>query len=226
MRLLVVEDDPALSSLLQRALARQGYAVVLAETGEDALWRVTEEHFDAVVLDVMIPAPDGVEVCRRMRLAGRWAPVLLLTARTGVPDRVTGLDAGADDYLAKPFALDELYARLRALTRRGPQERPVSLSCGDLVLDPVRREVRRGTVDLALTAKEFGLLEELLRHRGKVLTRTYLLEHVWDAAYDGDSNVVDVYVRYLRNKIDRPFGRDTLRTVRGVGYRLADDRAD
>ncbi len=182
-----------------------------------------EQEFDAVVLDLMIPAPDGLEVCRRMRAAGRWAPVLLLTARDAVDDRVAGLDAGADDYLTKPFALAELHARLRALTRRGPRERPVALTVGDLVLDPVTREVRRGGSLIALTPKEHGLLEQLMRAPGQVLTRTHLLEHVWDAAYEGDSNVVDVYVRYLRNKVDRPFGRDTLQTVRGVGYRLQDD---
>ena len=206
MRLLVVEDDPAMASLLHRALAKQGYSLVMAENGTDALWNALENDFDAVVLDAMIPAPDGFEVCRRMRAAGRWAPVLMLTARDSIGDRVTGLDAGADDYLVKPFALAELHARLRSLTRRDPRERPVQLRCGDLVLDPVSRQVRRGQVLVELSPKEFGLLEELMRHPGEVLTRTHLLEHVWDFAYDGDSNVVDVYVRYLRNKIDRPFG--------------------
>lgn len=223
MRLLVVEDDPAMASLLHRALAKQGYSLVMADNGTDALWNALENDFDAVVLDAMIPAPDGFEVCRRMRAAGRWAPVLMLTARDSVGDRVSGLDAGADDYLVKPFALAELHARLRSLTRRDPRERPVQLRCGDVVLDPVSRQVRRGQVLVELSPKEFGLLEELLRHTGAVLTRTHLLEHVWDVAHDGDSNVVDVYVRYLRNKIDRPFGRQSLQTVRGVGYRLRDD---
>jgi two-component system, OmpR family, response regulator len=220
VRVLVVEDDPGMSSLLQRALAKQGWSVVVAATGQDGLWNVLEHDFDAVVLDLMIPAPDGVEVCRRMRAAGRWAPVLLLTARDGVADRVAGLDAGADDYLTKPFALAELHARLRALTRRDPRERPVVLAVGDLTLDPVTREVRRGDVPVRLSPTEHALLEQLMRSPGRPLSRTHLLEHVWDAAYEGDSNVVDVYVRYLRNKIDRPFGVETLETVRGVGYRL------
>ena len=218
MRVLVVEDDPGLSSVLDRALVRQGWTVVVVATGQDALWQVLEHEFDAVVLDVMVPAPDGYEVCRRMRAAGRWAPVLLLTARDAVPDRVAGLDAGADDYLTKPFALAELHARLRALTRRDPRERPVVLAAGGLTLDPVSREVHRGGVRLDLSPKEHQLLEQLMRHPGEVLSRTYLLDHVWDGA--GDSNVVDVYVRYLRNKVDRPFGLATLQTVRGVGYRL------
>ena len=218
MRVLVVEDDPGMSSLLERALVKQGWVVVIAMTGQDALWQVVEQEFDAVVLDVMIPAPDGYEVCRQMRAAGRWAPVLLLTARDAVPDRVTGLDAGADDYLTKPFALVELHARLRALVRRDPHERPVVLTVGDLVLDPVTREVHRRGDLVELSPREHALLAELMRHAGEVLSRTHLLEHVWDDA--GDSNVVDVYVRYLRNKLDRPYGLNTLQTVRGVGYRL------
>ena len=225
VRALVVEDDPGLSSLLQRALTKSGWTVVVAETGENALWHVLEHDFDAVLLDLMIPAPDGLEVCRRMRAAGRWAPVLLLTARDAVADRVAGLDAGADDYLTKPFALAELHARLRAITRREARERPVALTVGDLVLDPVSREVHRGGTPISLSPTEHALLEQLMRSAGRVLSRTHLLEHVWDEAYEGDSNVVDVYVRYLRNKIDRPFGRDTLLTVRGVGYRLLDDGA-
>jgi len=223
MRLLVVEDDPGMASLLHRALAKQGYSLVMATNGVDALWNALENDFDAVVLDAMIPAPDGFEVCRQMRAAGRWAPVLMLTARDGVPDRVAGLDAGADDYLTKPFALVELFARLRSLTRRDPRERPVVLACGDLTLDPVSRQVRRGTTPVELSPTEFCLLEELMRHRDEALSRTHLLEHVWDFAYEGDSNVVDVYVRYLRNKVDRPYGRTSLQTVRGVGYLITDD---
>ncbi len=222
MRLLVVEDDPGMASLLHRSLVKQGYTVEMADAGAEALWSVLESDFDAVVLDAMIPAPDGFEVCRRMRAAGRWAPVLMLTARDSVEDRVQGLDAGADDYLTKPFALAELYARLRSLTRRDLRERPVQLRCGSLVLDPVSRRVQRDGVTIALSPKEFALLEELMRHVGEALSRTHLREHVWDFAYEGDSNVVDVYVRYLRNKIDRPFGTDDLQTVRGVGYRLMD----
>jgi two-component system OmpR family response regulator len=220
MRLLVVEDDPGMRALLVRSLQREGYAVDAVDNGEDAVWSVQENDYDAVVLDAMIPPPDGFEVCRRMRAEGRWAPVLMLTARDAVPDRVRGLDAGADDYLTKPFALAELFARVRALTRRGPLERPVALQVGDLTLDPVSRTVRRGDADIALSPKEFALLQELMRRPNEVLSRTHLIDHVWDFAYDGGSNVVDVYVRYLRDKVDRPFGRDTIKTVRGAGYRL------
>jgi two-component system, OmpR family, response regulator len=220
MRVLVVEDDPGMSRMLIRGLRREGYAVDAAGNGEDALWSVMENDYDAVVLDAMIPAPDGFEVCRRMRAAGRWAPVLMLTARNAVTDRVHGLDSGADDYLTKPFALSELYARLRALTRRDPHERPSVLKAGDLTLDPVSHMVRRGETPITLSPKEFALLQEFMRRPGEVLSRTHLIEHVWDFAYDGGSNVVDVYVRYLRDKVDRPFGRDSIQTVRGAGYRL------
>ena len=223
MRLLVVEDDPGMSAVLVRSLRREGYAVDVAGTGADALWSVREGEYDAVVLDALIPPPDGFEVCRTMRAEGRWAPVLMLTARDGVPDRVRGLDAGADDYLTKPFALAELFARVRALTRRDPLERPVVLCVADLSLDPVSRTVRRGQRGIALSPKEFALLQELMRRPGEVLSRAHLIDHVWDFAYDGGSNVVDVYVRYLREKVDRPFGRDTIRTVRGAGYRLDPD---
>jgi two-component system OmpR family response regulator len=220
MRVLVVEDEAKMASLLRRALEREGYAVDVAGTGEDALWLGTENDYDAVVLDVMLPPPDGFEVCRTLRTRGRWAPVLLLTARDAVEDRVAGLDAGADDYLAKPFSFAELYARLRALTRRGARERPATLTVGDLVLDPAAHLVCRGGRPVELSPKEFALLELFMRHPGEVLTRTQMLEHVWDFAYDGRSNVVDVYVRYLREKVDRPFGRESIETVRGVGYRL------
>ncbi len=220
VRVLVVEDEVKMASLVKRALEREGYAVDVAGTGEDGLWMATENEYDAIVLDVMIPAPDGFEVCRELRSRGRWAPVLLLTARDSVDDRVTGLDAGADDYLAKPFSFAELAARLRALTRRGVIARPTVLVADDLTLDPATHEVRRGGTEIELSPKEFALLELFLRHPDEVLTRTAILEHAWDFAYDGTSNVVDVYVRYLREKIDRPFGRETIRTVRGVGYRL------
>jgi two-component system OmpR family response regulator len=171
----------------------------------------------------MIPAPDGFEVCRQIRALGRWVPVLMLTARDAMPDKVRGLDAGADDYLTKPFALAELLARVRALTRRDLAERPTELSVRDLVLNPASRAVRRGADRIALSAKEFALLLELMRRAGDTLSRTYLIEHVWDFAYDGGSNVVDVYIRYLRDKVDRPFGRNTIQTVRGAGYRLDPD---
>ena len=220
MRVLVVEDEAKMASLLQRALEREGYAVDLAGNGVDAIWLATENDYDAIVLDVMIPAPDGFDVCRTLRERERWAPVLLLTARDSVADRVTGLDAGADDYLPKPFSFDELSARLRALTRRTVSERPTVLAVDGLRLDPATHTVTRDGTAIDLSPKEFSLLETFMRSPGKVLTRTELLEHVWDFAYDGTSNVIDVYVRYVRAKIDRPFGRDSIETVRGVGYRL------
>ncbi|WP_203900363.1 response regulator transcription factor [Virgisporangium aliadipatigenens] len=220
MRVLVVEDDPAMSSMLTRGLRRAGYAVDAVANGTDAVWSMTEVPYDAVVLDAMIPAPDGFEVCRRVRAAEVWTPVLMLTARDATADKVRGLDAGADDYLTKPFALDELLARVRALVRRRPAERPAALTVGDLTLDPAARTVHRGGTPVVLSAKEFALLHELMRHPGEALSRTHLIEHVWDFAYDGGSNVVDVYVRHLREKVDRPFGRESIRTVRGAGYRL------
>jgi len=212
-----------MATLVRRALEREGYAVDDADNGADGLWLASENAYDAIVLDVMIPPPDGFEVCRQLRRRGRWAPVLLLTARDGVDDRVTGLDAGADDYLAKPFSFAELAARLRALTRRGVAPRPVELRAGDLTLDPATHRVTRANTEVDLSPKEFALLELFMRRPGEVLTRTDILEHTWDFAYDGTSNVVDVYVRYLREKIDRPFGRDSIETVRGVGYRLRSD---
>jgi two-component system OmpR family response regulator len=223
VRLLLVEDDPAMAAMLSRTLRRAGYAVDAVGTGTDAVWGITETDYDVVVLDAMIPAPDGFQVLREVRRRGRWVPVLMLTARDQMADKVAGLDAGADDYLTKPFVPDELLARVRALLRRDLRERPTELTVGDLVLNPATRSVRRGRTAVTLSAKEFALLHQLMRRAGETLTRTYLIEHVWDFAYDGGSNVVDVYVRYLRGKIDRPFGRDTIRTVRGVGYRLDPD---
>jgi two-component system OmpR family response regulator len=220
MRILVVEDEPKMADLLRRGLERAAYAVDVVDTGEDALWMASEWDYDCIVLDVGIPPPDGFEVSRTLRERGRWAPILLLTIRDSVRDRVLGLDVGADDYLTKPFAFEELLARIRALARRPHRERPAVLSCGDLTLDPSTHEVLRGGMPIELSPKEFALLEFLMRHPGEVLTRTTLIEHVWDFAYDGTSNVVDVYVGYLRSKIDRPFGRSTIETVRGVGYQL------
>jgi two-component system OmpR family response regulator len=223
MRVLVAEDDVKMAGILKRGLEEEGYAVDVARTGSEALWAGTENPYDAILLDVMLPDLDGFEVCRRLRTANRWAPVLILTARDAVRDRVSGLDAGADDYLTKPFSFSELLARLRALMRRGPSERPAVLTTGDLALDPATKRMTRGWAGIDLTPKEFALMEYFMRHAGEVLTRTRLIEHVWDFAYDGDSNVVDVYVRYLREKVDRPFGRHSIETVRGTGYRLRDE---
>ncbi|MDP9301533.1 MAG: response regulator transcription factor [Actinomycetota bacterium] len=209
-----------MASLIKRGLEEEGYAVDVAASGEDALWMAGASPNDAIVLDVMLPDLDGFEVCRRIRESGTWSPVLMLTARGAMRDRVEGLDAGADDYLTKPFAFMELAARLRALIRRGAAERPATLGVGDLSLDPATRMVRRGAVQIDLTAKEFSLLEFFMRNPGEVMSRMRLIEHVWDFAYDGGSNVVDVYVKYLRDKIDRPFGVRSIETVRGAGYRL------
>jgi two-component system, OmpR family, response regulator len=220
MRVLVVEDDVKMAALVRRGLVEEGLAADVARSGDDALWMAAATEYDAIVLDVMLPGADGFEVCRRLREAGRWAPVLMLTARDTVEDRVTGLDAGADDYLTKPFSFAELLARLRALARRPAVERPAVLEVGDLHLDPATRQVSRGATEIALSTKEFALLETFMRRAGEVLSRYQLLEHCWDYGYDNRSNVVDVYVRYLREKIDRPFGRSSLETVRGAGYRL------
>ena len=218
--MLVIEDSLKMAGLLKRGLEEEGYAVDVASTGEVGVWMATERELDAVVLDVMLPDVDGFEVCRRIRTHGQWAPVLMLTARNAVTDRVRGLDVGADDYLTKPFAFSELAARLRALVRRGAVERPTVLTVGDLTLDPATRQVRRGDAPIELTPKEFALLEFLMRHPGEVLSRMRLIEQVWDWAYEGGSNVVDVFVKYLRDKIDRPFGTDSIEAIRGAGYRL------
>ena len=215
-----------MAELIERGLRRDSYAVDVAASGEQGLRLASNNEYDAVVLDLVLPGLDGFDVLRRLRASGTWTPVLVLTARDAVDDRVRGLDAGADDYLTKPFAFPEFLARIRALSRREPRPRPPALRVGDLVLDPASHEVRRGGTAIALTPKEFALLRVFLHHAGIVLSRQQLLEHAWDIAYEGDSNVVDVYVRYLREKIDRPFGRHSLQTVRGVGYVLADERND
>ena len=220
MRVLVVEDEVKMAGLIRRGLREEGMAVDVTERGEDALWMAGSTEYDAVVLDVMLPGIDGFETCRRLRGDGVWAPVLMLTARDAVEDRVAGLDRGADDYLVKPFSFAELLARLRALARRGPVERPVLLQVGDLRMDPATHQVWRGDDEVALSAKELALLEAFMRRPGEVLSRLQLLEHAWDYSYENRSNVIDVYVRYLRQKIDRPFGRDSIETVRGAGYRL------
>jgi len=223
VRALIVEDEAKMAALLRRGLVEEGYAADVARSGEDALWMARATPYDAIVLDVMLPGVDGFDVCRELRASGVWAPVLMLTARDGVQDRVAGLDTGADDYLTKPFSFAELLARLRALTRRGPLERPAVLEVGSLRLDPATRRVQRGDVEISLSAKEFALLETFMRRPGEVHSRLNLLEHAWDYAYENRSNVVDVYVRYLREKIDRPFGVSSLETVRGAGYRLRED---
>jgi two-component system OmpR family response regulator len=223
MRVLVVEDDVKMGSLLKRGLTADGLAVDVAGDGERGLLLAGATAYDAIVLDVMLPGRDGFEVCRALRDDGIWAPVLMLTARDAVDDRVRGLDTGADDYLTKPFSFVELSARLRALVRRGPVERPTTIAVGDLVLDPATRLVRRGEAEIALSTKEFALLETFMRRPGRVLDRYALLEHAWDHDYEHRSNVVEVYVRYLREKIDRPFGVTSIETVRGAGYRLRPD---
>lgn len=216
-----------MAAVLKRGLEEEGYSVDVSEDGADAVWRATEADYDAIVLDVMLPVFDGFEVCEKLRRASRWAPVVMLTARHDVEDRIRGLDVGADDYLTKPFSFAELTARVRAVMRRGAEARPAVLSVGDLRLDPATRRAWRGDVELALTSKELALLELFMRRSGEVLSRTRIRDHVWDFAFDGSSNVVDQYVAYLRRKIDRPFGRSDLETVRGAGYRLrCDEGAD
>ena len=223
MRVLVVEDEVKMAALIRRGLQEEGMAVDVATRGEDALWRAGSAPYDAIVLDVMLPGIDGFETCRRLRDDGVWSPVLMLTARDAVEDRVAGLDGGADDYLTKPFSFAELLARIRALARRGPVEHPAVLEVGDLRLDPATHQVWRGESEISLSAKEFSLLEAFMRRAGQVLSRLQLLEHAWDYDYENRSNVVDVYVRYLRRKIDEPFGRNSIETVRGAGYRMRKD---
>jgi two-component system OmpR family response regulator len=223
MRVLVVEDEIKMAGLLRRGLVEEGLAVDLAGSGEDALVRAGATQYDAIVLDVMLPGMSGFETCRKLRERGTWAPVLMLTARDSIEDRIAGLDGGADDYLTKPFSLGELSARLRALFRRQPSERPAVIEVGDIRLDPASRTVSRNGTEIDLSAKEFSLLETFMRSPGRVLSRFHLLEHAWDYSYEQRSNVVDVYVRYLREKLDRPFGLDSIETVRGSGYRLRED---
>ena len=226
MRVLVIEDEVRMARLLKRALDEEGHAVDVAGDGPDGLWLATENPYAAIVLDVMLPGFDGFELCRRLRAAGIWAPVLMLTARDEIGDRVRGLDAGADDYLVKPFSLLELAARLRALARRDDRRRPAVLAEGDLKLDPASKRAWRAGTELRLSPKELALLEFFLRHPGTLLTRSQIIEAVWDFAYDGTSNVVDQYVNYLRRKIDTPFGRCDIETVRGMGYRLRHDEPE
>jgi DNA-binding response OmpR family regulator len=223
MRLLVVEDEVRLATALRRGLQAEGFTVDLAHDGVNGLHLAQEGSYDAIVLDVMLPGLSGYRVCERLRAGGNWTPVLMLSAKDGEYDQADGLDVGADDYLTKPFSYVVLVARLRALLRRGAPPRPVTLIAGDLSLDPGERRVCRGTVQVELTAREFALLEFLLRRAGQVVSKTQILRHVWDANYEGDTNVVEVYIGYLRRKIDTPFGRTAVETVRGAGYRLAAD---
>jgi two-component system OmpR family response regulator len=223
VRVLLVEDDPRLAAAIRRGLNYEGIVADVAGGADEAAGKLRATEFDAVVLDVMLPGADGFETCRRLRADGVWAPIIMLTARDAVEDRVRGLDAGADDYLTKPFALAELLARLRALARRGRPERPVVYEVGDLRLDPATRQAWRGAVEIELSAREFALLETFMRRPGQVLSHMQLLESAWDLGYEQRSNVVEVYVRYLREKIDRPFGVVSLETVRGMGYRMRKD---
>jgi two-component system OmpR family response regulator len=224
VRVLVVEDEPKMAALVARALREEGHPTDLAERGEDAIWMAVASPYDAIVLDVMLPERDGFDVLRELRERKVWTPVLMLTARDAVADRVGALDSGADDYLTKPFSFAELLARLRAIVRRGPVDRPTTLEVDDLRLDPAARRVWRDGVEIELSTREFALLELLMRRAGEALSRIQLLEGAWDIAFESRSNVVDVYVRYLREKIDRPFGRSSIETVRGVGYRLRNGR--
>ncbi|WP_349257318.1 response regulator transcription factor [Candidatus Microthrix sp.] len=220
MRILVVDDEPRLAVAVKRGLEAEGFAVDVAATGDEGLWMATEVAYDAIVLDIMLPGISGYTVCARLREAGVWTPILMLTAKNGEYDEAEALDTGADGYLSKPFSFVVLVAHIRALLRRGATERPAKLSLGDLVLDPATRSCIRGDMAIDLTAKEFSVLEFLMRSKGDVVTKSQIVEHVWDAAYDGDLNVVEVHVSALRRKIDAPFGTDTIRTVRGAGYQM------
>lgn len=223
MRILVVDDDTRVASAVKRGLEREGYAVDVAFDGTEGQWLAAENPYDAMVLDVMLPGMRGDTLCASLRDAGVWIPILMLTAKSGESEEARALDAGADDFLAKPFSYLVLLARLRALVRRGRPERPQTLVAGDLRLDPAAHQVWRGDVPLNLSPRQFSLLEYLMRHAGDVLPKREILEHVWDFTFEGDPNIVEVYVRQLRLRIDEPFGRTALETVRGAGYRLAAD---
>jgi two-component system, OmpR family, response regulator len=220
MRVLIVEDDDKMAGLIRRGLREEGLFADVAEKGEDALWMAGSIEYNAIILDVLLPGINGFETCQRLRADGVWAPVIMLTARDGVEDRVAGLDGGADDYLVKPFSFAELLARLRALSRRETIQRPPVLAVGELRLDPATRQTWRNDTEIFLSAKEFAILEMFMRRPGEVLSRYQLLEQAWDYDYENRSNIVDVYVQYLRKKIDRPFGERSIETVRGAGYRL------
>ncbi|GIF47286.1 two-component system OmpR family response regulator [Asanoa ferruginea] len=223
MRILLVEDEVALAEMVREGLTGEGFAVDVMHTGPDGLWAATEHPYDVVVLDIMLPGMSGYEVSRQLRAREVWTPILMLTAKDGEYDQADALDLGADDYLTKPFSFVVLVARLRALTRRGAPARPTVLTAGDLSVDPARRRVTRGNDEITVTSREFALLEFLMRHRGDVVSKTAIIENVWDMNFDGDQNIVEVYVRYLRRKIDLPYGKAAIETVRGTGYRLAAD---
>jgi DNA-binding response OmpR family regulator len=223
VRLLIVEDEVRLASALQRGLTAEGFTVDVAHTGPDGLHAASETSYDAVLLDIMLPGLSGYRIIEQLRAAENWVPILMLTAKDGEYDEADALDLGADDYLTKPFSFVVLLARLRALLRRGVIPRPASLSAGDLVLDPSAHTVTRDGQSIDLTPREFSLLEFLMRRKGEAVSKADILHHVWDAHYDGDANVVEVYAGYLRRKIDTPFGRHSVQTVRGAGYRLAAD---
>jgi two-component system OmpR family response regulator len=223
MRVLVVDDEVRLADGLRRGLEAEGFSVDVAHNGVDGLWLARENEYAVILLDVMLPGMSGYSVCRALRDEQNWTPVIMLTAKDGVWDQVEGLDTGADDYLTKPFSFAVLLARLRALTRRGSTPRPVALAVGDLVLDPVSRDVSRGGTRIDLTAREFAVLAFLMRRAGEVVSKAQIIEAVWDFSFDGDPNIVEVYIGHLRAKVDRPFGRASIRTVRGAGYRIGDD---
>ena len=223
MRILVVEDEKRLAAGLKKGLEAEGYAADVALDGTDGLWMARERTYDAIVLDLMLPGTNGYKVCATLRDEGVWTPILMLTAKDGYLDEAEALDTGADDFLTKPFSFVVLLARLRALLRRGASERPAVMEVGDLRLDPAARRVFRGEQEVTLTAREVALLEYLLRHRGEVVSKRDILDHVWDYDFEGDPNIVEVYIRHLRNKLDRPFGRRAIETMRGAGYRLAAD---
>ena len=225
MRILLVEDEEKMAALVRRGFAEEGFATDVVGTAEDAVWMGSDTAYDVIVLDIMLPDGDGFEVCRRLRAANQWAPVIMLTARDHVEDRVAALDGGADDYLTKPFSFEELLARMRALVRRGALQRPAVLRAGPVALDPAAKTVPVDGTPVELTAREFAILEFLMRHPGEVMNRTQIRENVWDFSFESDSNIVDVYVRYLREKIDRPLGVTVVETVRGAGYRLRGDDA-
>jgi DNA-binding response OmpR family regulator len=223
MRVLVVDDERRLARSLRVGLEAEGFAVDVAHDGTDGLWLARENDYDAIVLDLMLPGINGFQVCATLRAEKNWTPILMLTAKDGEWDQVEGLDTGADDYLTKPFSFPVLVARLRAVARRGARERPTLWEVGDLRVDPAARRVWRGETEIALTAREFSTLAFLARHAGDVVSKRQILEAVWDVDFDGDPNIVEVYIRHLRNKLDRPFGREAIQTLRGAGYRPASD---